>query len=72
MEKVRTIKLTMTGLKKKNVWKMKYLRNDQQEQSIRFVSQILLEELFKLQDLVKAKNPDAIIENSSHTFDADQ
>jgi hypothetical protein len=63
LKSITEIRLLMGGINNKDFWTLKYIDINEKEKSVTFIPRTSLRELFKLQELVKANNPDAKIRN---------
>ena len=68
-ENVKEMKLSVGLIKDREIWKMTYLNINNETTTIRFVPRFSTNELFKLQNLIKPKNTNAIIESVSNLND---
>ena len=62
-ENVKEMKLSANLFKDREIWKMIYLNSNNKITTIRFVPKFSTNEFFKLQNLIKPKNTNAIIES---------
>lgn len=69
LENVFYIKLTMIEVNNFNFWKMKYLDNEKNNCSVRFLPN---RNFYDFKELIKVKNKNVKIRNWSHSFDFDQ
>jgi len=72
LKEIYNIKLTMTEINNRNMWKIDYFDNDGAEKSVRILPRWSHKHLDEFKDYVKAANKDAKIKNWTHSFDFDQ
>lgn len=70
--KVFTIKMTMTQINNRNMWKIKYVDNFGKKRSVRILPKIYQDDFQKFKVKVKSANSNVEIQNWSHSFDFDQ
>ena len=67
---VQNIKLTMTRINYRSLWKIKYIDNNGIQKSVRILPDS--KNFGRFKENIKRINPDVEINNWSHSFDFDQ
>ena len=70
--KVFTIKMTLTQINNRNMWKIKYVDNHGKKMSVRILPKVYQDDFHHFKLKVKAANEKVEIQNWSHSFDFDQ
>ena len=72
LKKIFKIKLTMTEINKRNMWKISYYDKNNIQKSVRILPRWYHQDFDDFTDAVKAANKDLIFKRFSHSFDFDQ
>lgn len=72
LKQIFKIKRTMTQINDRSMWKIKYLDDAGQEQSVRILPKVFGEGFREFKATVKSVNRKVEIQNWSHSFDFDQ
>lgn len=71
LEKVFKIKLTMTEINKRNMWKISYYDKNNDKKAVRILPRSFYKHFNEFKDAVQAVNKDLIYKSYSHSLDFD-
>ena len=72
LKNIHKIKLTMTKVNSRNMWKIGYYDQNRSEKSVRILPRWLHKHFDEFKSLVKKENDNVKVQNWSHSFDFDQ
>ena len=72
LQNIHKIKLTMTKINNRSMWKIGYYDQQKTKKTVRFSPRLYYNHFDEFKNLVKKENNQVTIQNWSHSFDFDQ